>query len=181
MPSFFICLRLVLFPFIVIIGLFIIDGGTFMIFKYQLGTDGEIYQDALSIRRAVFIDEQQVSESLEIDGYDDQCWHLVGYIDGVPIVTARFYTFNHSDKLCLKLQRIATSASYRHQGYGRALMEQVIEWARQQNISQIHLSSQLQAIGFYQTVGFQTCNDVIYLDAGIEHQDMIYQVNQKDL
>ncbi len=152
-----------------------------MIFKYQLGTDGEIYQDALSIRRAVFIDEQDVSESLEIDGLDDQCWHIVGYIEGVPIVTARFYTFNQSDQLCLKLQRIATSDSCRNQGYGRALMEQLIEWARRQHISEIHLSSQLQAIGFYQKVGFNASNDLIYLDAGIEHQDMIYQVNKKDL
>lgn len=152
-----------------------------MIFKYQLGTDGEIYQDALSIRRAVFIDEQDVSESLEIDGNDEQCWHVVGYLDALPIVTARFYIFNQSDKLCLKLQRIATSASYRRQGYGRALMEQVIEWAHQQKISQIHLSSQIQAIGFYQKVGFNASNDLIYLDAGIEHQDMIYQVNKKDL
>ena len=46
--------------------------------------------DALSVRRAVFIEEQQVSEEEEIDEHDrDDGWlsdvvQITGYLDGRP-------------------------------------------------------------------------------------------------
>src|SRR6056297_1429613 len=55
-------------------------------------TDAE-RADALDVRRAVFIEEQGVPESLEIDGKDDESVHVVAYRDvedsAVPVGAGR--------------------------------------------------------------------------------------------
>lgn len=60
-----------------------------MQFKWATGTNNQVYQDALSIRRKVFIEEQHVDETIEIDGTDNTKHHVVGYLDNIPQATAR--------------------------------------------------------------------------------------------
>ena len=41
----------------------------------------------------------------------------------------------------------------------------------------IELSAQIQAENFYKSLGYNRINDIIYLDAGIEHVDMRKVIN----
>ena len=54
---------------------------------------------------------------------------------------------------------------------GRALLDTLVEEARQMNLPQVSLGAQLSAIPFYERAGFQTHGDV-FLDAGIDHKMM---------
>ena len=55
--------------------------------------DGGRPPDAISVRRAVFVDEQGVSEELELDGNDDDAIHFVASDDGRPVGVARLRAY----------------------------------------------------------------------------------------
>lgn len=50
--------------------------------------------DAVSVRLAVFVDEQGVPEELELDGKDDDATHFVAYDGGRPIGVARLRPYD---------------------------------------------------------------------------------------
>ena len=56
--------------------------------------DGGRPSDAISVRRAVFVDEQGVPEELELDGKDDDATHFVAYDSGKPIGVARLRSYD---------------------------------------------------------------------------------------
>ncbi|MCT4490464.1 GNAT family N-acetyltransferase, partial [Levilactobacillus parabrevis] len=69
-----------------------------------------VYQDALQIRKDVFIAEQGIDPQLELDGTDEDKMHYVGYEDDQPVTTARI------DMLAgnrVKIQRVATEKDAR--------------------------------------------------------------------
>lgn len=140
-----------------------------MRFEWSYGDANEVFQDALSIRRRVFIEEQQVDEALELDNTDDNKHHLVGYIDNLPQVTARIYPINDT---ALKIQRVAVNKEYRGKGLGRLIMTEIENWARQHHYSQLILSAQDSAIPFYEAIAFHITDPAGYLDANIPHHDM---------
>lgn len=144
-----------------------------MKFLYQKGTHGAVYRDALNIRQAVFVEEQGVDATREMDQLDDERIHIVGYIEERPIVTARFYIKRDkgSDISLLKIERVATLKAYRKQGWGKELIEEIIHYAKEQKIDRLALSSQAYVVKFYQHFGFICVSDA-YLDAGIPHYDM---------
>lgn len=132
-------------------------------------TDPILYQDALKIRTAVFVEEQGIPLSLEID--DNELWamHFVAYDENnQPIGTARVLPDGH-------IQRVAVLAAYRHQGVGKALLEAIITFATAQDLPPLTLGAQVSAIGFYQALGFTLTDKPEFLDAGIAHREMSYR------
>lgn len=124
----------------------------------------------LRIREAVFIDEQNVPVALERDGLDDECFHYVATMAGEIIGTARVMVLK--DKF--KFQRVAVVSSARGAGIGGILMKfMMADLAENDDAAGKHyfLSSQVDAIPFYERLGFEICSDE-YLDAGILHRDM---------
>ncbi len=132
--------------------------------------------DALTVRRAVFIAEQGVSEEEEIDSYDGDpavatgAVHVVAYADGGPVATGRLLldtaTTEHAH-----IGRVAVLQEHRSRGCGRRVMEALQEEARHRGYPGITLASQLHAIGFYERLGYVARGD-LFLDAGIEHRWM---------
>lgn len=117
------------------------------------------------VRRQVFINEQGVPEELEWDGLDEEALHLIAEdAEGKTIATARMLADGH-------IGRVAVVASWRRQGVGKALMQELLNMASQQGHDKVFLDAQLEAIGFYQRLGF-TANGVIFMDAGIPHRHM---------
>jgi ElaA protein len=136
--------------------------------------DIKIVQDATDIascfalRRAVFIDEQNVPEIEEIDGEDDHCTHILATLKGEPIGTARFQMKNGS----VKIQRVCVSSSHRGQNHGAALIQFIVDYVEKRGIEKrLFLGSQTHAIPFYERLGF-TAYGAEYMDAGIPHFDM---------
>lgn len=64
------------------------------------------YNDALSIRKAVFIEEQQVPAEEEIDQFEDSATHFIAYDDhGQPLATARYREVDG----VVKVERVAVA------------------------------------------------------------------------
>lgn len=118
----------------------------------------------LSVREYVFVKEQGVPLEMEVDEYDPLCLHLLAYVGDRPIGTGRLCPDGH-------IGRLAVLPSYRKQGIGRALLDNLILMAKQQDLVQVTLNAQDQAIPFYEKAGFVIDSDT-FLDAGIPHRSM---------
>ena len=120
----------------------------------------------IALRRAVFMDEQGISEADEMDGRDHDATHFLAWHEGDAVGTARVFVSGDT----VKIGRVCVLASARGTGLGRALILGTMQWAREQGLSRAQLSAQTYALGFYQSLGFEQFGP-IYDDAGIPHQD----------
>ena len=121
------------------------------------------------VRIEVFIEEQHVPPEEEFDETDRSgAWHIVYFKDGVPVATGRYTDEGGGNFL---LGRIAVRKSMRGTGLGRQLVEAMIEGAKEQGARCLHISAQVQAIGFYEKLGFSVCAGV-HDECGIPHRKM---------
>ena len=117
-----------------------------------------------SVRRQVFIVEQQVPEELEWDEFDETSTHFIASIDGKAIGTARL----KSDG---QIGRMAMLESYRNKGIGGQLLQHVLSTAQDKHYPKVYLHAQVEAIPFYEKHGFTAEGDVFY-EANIPHRGM---------
>lgn len=120
-----------------------------------------------ALRRAVFIEEQSVSEAEEMDELDAVALHYLAEIDGKAVGTARMLIQGDT----AKIGRVCMARDARGTGAGLALMRFVLDDARARGLRRAKLSSQTHAMGFYEKLGFLAYGDE-YPDAGIPHRDM---------
>jgi predicted GNAT family N-acyltransferase len=121
--------------------------------------------ELISVRRAVFIEEQNVPEEIEIDGTDPDCRHVLACDEsGNPIGTARIDRNG-------KIGRMAVLREYRGMGVGAGLLEAIMDCGRAEGITDFRLSAQITAIGFYRKMGFEAYG-AEFLEAGIRHINM---------
>lgn len=121
-------------------------------------------QRASELRRRVFIDEQQVPEAEEWDGQDPGCLHFLACENGQPVGTARLLPDGH-------IGRVAVLGQARGRGIGLRLMRETIAAARLLGHEEVVLAAQIQAMPFYERLGFQAYGEE-FLDAGIPHRNM---------
>lgn len=139
--------------------------------RFSDSIDNAVYAQALALRRAVFIEEQGVSEAEEIDSpeLEARCRHLVLQdAQGNPLATARFYL---KDAEQAKIQRVAVAKSARGSGAGKAIMLATEAHARKMGAKTAVLGAQVHALDFYRSLGYEVCSEE-YLDADISHRDM---------
>lgn len=116
------------------------------------------------VRHEVFVGEQGVPETLEDDGHDTECVHVVAFMEGLPVGTGRLFPDGH-------VGRIAVRKSWRGRGVGGAMLACLIEDARQHRIGLIELNAQTSALDFYRGLGFASVG-APFMEAGIPHQTM---------
>ena len=122
-----------------------------------------------ALRRRVFIEEQGVSEADEVDDLDGQAVHFLALQDGVPVGSARLLTQGDTGKV----GRVCVLQTARGTGLGAGLMQAVVDQCRGvPGLARITLGAQIQALSFYQRLGFTPYGEV-FLDAGIEHRNMV--------
>jgi predicted GNAT family N-acyltransferase len=118
------------------------------------------------IRNAVFSIEQGIPESLDFDGRDHECVHVLAHLgDGEPVGTARMLPDGH-------IGRIAVRQQWRGRGVGTRLVAFLTEVARDRRFREIYLHSQAQAAEFYSRLGFEVRGET-FMEAGIEHVPMV--------
>lgn len=139
----------------------------------ETGSKTKTYIDALMIRKTVFVDEQSVPLDLEVDAYDPVAINYVGYLNQQPTTTARIIT---ADNNGWHVQRVATLAEFRHQHLASELLQQIAVDAKAAKITYLILDAQVAAIPFYQQLGYQLTAREQFLDAGIWHREMIFEV-----
>lgn len=130
------------------------------------------FETCFQLRRVVFVDEQDVPIEEEIDEYDRTAIHLLARDERGPMGTARIVVVGDT----AKIGRVCVLAKARGQGLGDALIRKALEIAGGlEGVTQAKLGAQIQAIGFYAALGFDVTGPT-YLDAGIEHRDMVRSV-----
>lgn len=139
-----------------------------MTVRFDHGNSAPLIDRAHAIRRAVFIEEQHVSEPEEWDDLDQEAVHFIG-VDAVEDVsTGRMVV---TDGVA-KLQRIAVLKHARGRNLGFDLIKTMMAVAQESgHIEMFKLSAQTYAIPFYERLGFVAYGDE-YNDAGIPHRDM---------
>jgi len=131
-------------------------------------SDPEDAAAILEVRRVVFIEEQEVPESLEIDGLDDECVHALAFDEAEkPIGTARLMPHG-------RIGRVAVLAPWRKRGVGASVMRVLLEEADRRGFDEIELHAQTWTIGFYETFGFAVAGEE-FLEAEIPHRRMVRQ------
>ncbi|WP_157777107.1 tRNA adenosine(34) deaminase TadA [Erysipelothrix larvae] len=133
--------------------------------------DQDLFEKALSVRKEVFVIEQQVDETLEYDEYDDiardDVIHLAAIQNESVLGTLRLISKGKT----LKVGRVAVLKSSRGLHIGAKLMDAADRYARNSGYDTLELDAQLYAIPFYEKQGFTTHGGV-FLDANIEHKKM---------
>lgn len=134
----------------------------------------EQLQQAFSIRKKVFVEEQNVPEEEELDSFDvldGPCEHVLLTEAGIACGTGRVRLVDDYGKL----QRVAILQEYRKHGFGKVIISKLEELAATKGAKKAKLDAQVHAIGFYEKLGY-TVQSEVFLDAGIEHVLMIKEL-----
>lgn len=126
---------------------------------------------AFFVRRAVFMEEQQVPEEIEMDQFDERdapTIHFVATLGNEPVGAARLRTY--SDGVG-KVERVAVAASQRGTGLGRKLMDVLEQTAREHGYAKLKLNAQCHAQRFYEKLGYVQIGE-LFVEAGIDHVAM---------
>jgi len=130
--------------------------------KWFFADDG--LDDAHSIRRKVFIEEQGLTEAEEYDGTDYACTHLVAYEDDVPVATGRIMLYG-DDYI---IGRVAVLKEHRGKNLGVGIMQTLIEGCNMMGGHRQILHAQTHARGFYEKLGFTPYGEE-FDECGIPH------------
>ena len=128
-------------------------------------------EDAYSVRKTVFVDEQDVPLEEEIDAYEDEAEHFVMYHEGSPIAAGRFRFVDGYGKV----ERICVLQEARKTGAGKAIMNAIEKYAREKDIHKLKLNAQTHALPFYAGLGYEIVSED-FMDAGIPHKTMVKEL-----
>ncbi len=134
----------------------------------------EASQLLLKVRTAVFVVEQGVPASIEVDEHDENSNHFLATTeDGVPVGTARLLPSG-------KIGRVAVLRSLRRQGIGFSLMKAaILHWQDcLKKKTPLLLHAQVSSIPFYESLGF-SAQGTEFDEAGIAHRKMVLSFSQE--
>jgi ElaA protein len=132
--------------------------------RFEQLSAAEVYE-ILRFRQSIFVVEQR-SPYPDLDGLDQNAWHLLGRVDGDLASYLRLVLAP------LRIGRVAVAAHLRRHGLGRQLMAEALRFCHELNPDQtIVLASQLALVPFYENFGFAVVSEP-YDDFGVLHADM---------
>ncbi|HEY2970012.1 MAG TPA: GNAT family N-acetyltransferase [Casimicrobiaceae bacterium] len=125
-------------------------------------------RDGASLRRIrhdVFVREQGVPETLEWDGCDAACRHVVANDQkGATIGCGRLLPDG-------SIGRLAVERAWRGRGVGSAILSRLADLARSAGFERVTLNARTDAEAFYARHGFAAAG-VEFIEAGIRHRRM---------
>jgi len=122
------------------------------------------------IRGIVFMDEQAVPYSIEMDKHEYSALHILGEIDGEPVAAGRLRFI----KDWAKLERIAVRKDYRKRGYGHDIVEFMLSIARERGYHKFKMHAQSHLREYYGAHGFKVAGDM-FKEADIDHYLMVME------
>ncbi|GAA0489887.1 GNAT family N-acetyltransferase [Streptomyces sp. NPDC046215] len=135
-----------------------------------------------AVRREVFIAEQGVPETEEMDAYDADAVHFLATGPLGPVGTVRFLyggparkkygSAGVDDDSTAVLGRLAVGRAARGSGLGAALVRAVEAEARRLGLARVYLEAQTPALGFYERLGYTAHGPEFDEGSGIPHRAM---------
>ena len=136
----------------------------------RVGAWDTLGREAGAIRKQVFVEEQGIPAELEWDAADAVCVHAVAYNRfGLPLATGRLLEYEPGIS---KIGRMAVVATMRGSRVGRAVLDALMQAARERGDRQVLLHAQSSAAGFYRRAGFEA-QGAEFEEAGIPHLAMV--------
>jgi predicted GNAT family N-acyltransferase len=136
----------------------------------RVAQDRKDVEQCLRVRWTVFVEEQGVRPSDELDAHDSgDAVHVLASLDGVPCGAGRLI---FTAPGVAKIERMAVIDDVRGRGVGRALLEFVEEEARQRGATRLTLSAQVRARKFYEKAGYGAASREFDDGTGIPHLRM---------
>jgi ElaA protein len=128
-----------------------------------LGAD-RLYE-LLRFRQGIFVVEQ-CSPFPDLDGLDQEAWHLLLRAEGALAGYLRLIPS------ALRIGRVAVAAPLRCRGFGRRLMDEALSRCRERYPGlPVALTAQAHLLPFYRSFGFEPTGEP-YDDFGLTHVDM---------
>ncbi|GGK04924.1 N-acetyltransferase [Lentibacillus kapialis] len=124
-------------------------------------------QLAYDVRTTVFVHEQNVPPEVEIDEFDGEAIHLIGYENDVPIAASRIRFIDNYGKL----ERICVLKNQRGNACGSEMIRTMENVIKKEGYKKAILNAQTHAIDFYQRLGYDVVSGE-FMDAGIPHVTM---------
>ena len=123
--------------------------------------------ECFSIRRDVFVKEQNILEKIEFDDESIDATYFIAQYKNIYVGTARCRLTDFG----IKLERFAVLKSYRNLGVGKQLALYILNSIKNEKL--IYLHAQETVISFYSKLGFKRIGSQFF-EAEIPHQKMIY-------
>lgn len=121
------------------------------------------------IRTEVFVVEQKCLPVEEFDELDAVAVHFLYWAQGKPVATGRY----RKTEKGIKIERIATLAEHRGQGYASEMVRFLIQEAQKAypDVKYYYLHAQQSVMPLYASLGFEPYGGT-FIEADIVHQAM---------
>ncbi len=137
-------------------------------FDVKLVTTDEDRERAFTLRKEVFVKEQGVPLSLELDEHDATAIHFIVNDGEDTIATARL---REIEPKVGKVERVCVLNSYRGKRLGVLIMESVEQYAKNIDFKILKLHAQSYAVPFYEKLDYVVTSPE-FMDADIPHRAM---------
>ena len=139
------------------------------VLQTELGDWTKLGLIAAGIRSEVFVQEQGIAPAIERDEADLSALHTVAFNAlGQGVGTGRLVRQPNGSA---RIGRMAVHRALRGAGVGQAMLQALVDAARQDASAEVMLHAQVGVEGFYLHQGFRPRGD-IFMEAGIAHQEM---------
>ena len=138
-----------------------------MVINIKTATTKKDKDKCFSIRRNVFVKEQNILEKIEFDDESIDATYFIAQYKNIYVGTARCRPTDFG----IKLERFAVLKSYRNLGVGKQLALYILNSIKNEKL--IYLHAQETVINFYSKLGFKRSGSQFF-EAEIPHQKMIY-------
>lgn len=134
--------------------------------EFKLCTTPLELEEAWRIRRTVFSGEQSIPNAQDLDGKDEESFHILIWDAAIEkyIGTGRLTP----QKSAAILARIAVLPAYRGRGIGKKLVQSLEQIAIEYGINHLILHPHKYLEGFYSSLGYIATPDPPYIVAGHE-------------
>lgn len=132
-------------------------------------TDSQSLNEVFSIRRVVFVEEQQVDAEEEYDEFESSSRHFLLRVAGQGVATGRF----RSTEKGWKVERMAVLAGERGKGYGEQVLRGMLALIPKDG-RPIYLHAQEHALAFYRKNDFLPQGERFW-EANIPHFKCVYK------
>jgi len=110
--------------------------------------------------------QHHISLREEFDEHDREgTRYIILLDDGYPVATCRFYEVS-SDKVVIG--RVVVLPEYRNKGLGRQVIDEAEAWIKDLGYSEVIIDSRLEAIKFYEKLGYKHLDDSVETSGNFE-------------
>ena len=114
---------------------------------------------AYSVRVQGMNRQHHISLREEFDEHDgDESKYIVILDDTYPVATCRFYEL---DKQSVLVGRVVVLPEYRGQHLGSTVIKEAEKWITELGYTNIQIDSRVEAVGFYEKLGYKRMDDEI--------------------